>query len=207
MMALVGIVSQLDRAPRIAASGLQTPANPRQAKAQPITPGLVAFPVARSVAAKVALLRKLGTASAAMTAPRTAAMSTRRLELALTGFARRPATCFFCQWRRGFTASAVRPAKPAAGTSMDPKASVAGAPIEAPRSYGKRVEGGFTPKPLPRPIGMPLPPNPGENTGLDRRTLGERRKDFVDYDKHLERRKELYVLPPTWFASGTGTVC
>ena len=42
---------------------------------------------------------------------------------------------------------------PVKAASLDPKSAVAGAPIEAPRSYGKRVEGHFVPKPLPRPIG------------------------------------------------------
>lgn len=129
---------------------------------------------------------------------RTGVMSSRRLGLSLNYLTRRPAPCFFCQWRRSFTATTLRPAKadkPAAGTTMDPKSIVGGVPIEAPRSYGKRVDGGFTPKPLPRPIGMPLPPNPGENSGIDSRTLGQRRADFVDYDKHIERRKELYVPP------------
>lgn len=130
-----------------------------------------------------------------MTTMRPSTMSSRRLELALNSFTRRPAACFFCQWRRGFTASALRPAKPAAGTSLDPQSTIEGAPIEAPRSYGKRVEGHFTPKPLPRPIGMPLPPSPGENTGIDHRSLKQRKADFVDYDKHIERRKELYGLP------------
>lgn len=64
-------------------------------------------------------------------------------------------------------------------------------PIEAPRSYGKRVDGDFKPMPLPRPIGMTAPPQPGENTGLDSRTIKERRADFVDWDKHLARRQEL----------------
>ena len=76
---------------------------------------------------------------------------------------------------------------------MDPKSVVTGTPIEAPRSYGKRIDGTFTPKPLPRPIGMPLPPKAGENTGIDARSLNQRREDFKDYDKHLARRKELYV--------------
>ncbi|KAI0176278.1 ATP10 protein-domain-containing protein [Hypoxylon sp. FL1284] len=61
---------------------------------------------------------------------------------------------------------------------------------DAPRAYGKRVDE-FTPKPLSRPIGMPLPPQPGENTGIDLRSTSQRRSDFVNYDKHLERRKEL----------------
>lgn len=74
---------------------------------------------------------------------------------------------------------------------MDPQANITGAPIEAPRSYGKRFEGKFVPKPLPRPIGMPLPPKVGENSGIDHRSLAQRKEDFVNYDKHLQRRKEL----------------
>lgn len=105
-----------------------------------------------------------------------------------------------CCARRGLAQSAARlqaapppskPDKPGAGASLDPRGRVDGTPIDAPRSYGRRVEGGFTPKPLPRPIGMPRPPRAGENTGIDSRTLKERRDDFVDYDKHMQRRKEL----------------
>lgn len=61
---------------------------------------------------------------------------------------------------------------------------------EAPRSYGKDVSE-YIPKPLDRPIGLPNPPSPGENTGIDARTWRERRDDLVDYDKHLIRRRQL----------------
>lgn len=148
-------------------------------------------------------------------------MASQRLELALGRLALRPLQqpafpCAHCrqpsqsqrrlnpsphhrrlqqqQQRRSLATSAPRAAradKPAAGASLDPKSAVAGTPIEAPRSYGKRVEGHFVPKPLPRPIGMPLPPKPGENTGIDARSFKQRKEDFVDYDKHLQRRKEL----------------
>ncbi|KAK3051624.1 Mitochondrial ATPase complex subunit atp10 [Extremus antarcticus] len=48
-----------------------------------------------------------------------------------------------------------------------------------------------TPIPLSRPIGLPHPPHPGENTGHDPRNLRSRRDDFVDYDKHLDRRAKM----------------
>lgn len=136
-------------------------------------------------------------------------MSSPRLGLAVASFASRQslssplATCVYCQWRRGFTASALqaRTEPPASGTSMDPKSHIPGAPIEAPRSYGKRVDENFTPKPLPRPIGMPLPPRPGENTGIDTRSLKQRKEDFGDYEKHIARRKELYTATPSMLTS------
>jgi mitochondrial ATPase complex subunit ATP10 len=50
----------------------------------------------------------------------------------------------------------------------------------------------FAPRTLDRPIGLLYPPQEGQNTGVDMRTLRERRDDFVDYEKHLKRRQELY---------------
>ena len=98
------------------------------------------------------------------------------------------AACLLCQWR-SFSTSYRRLAEkePPATPSPPPPAS----PLEgAPRAYGKAVTD-FTPKPLNRPIGLQNPPRPGENWGIDTRTLKQRRDDFVDYDKHLIRRKQL----------------
>ncbi|KAL4741412.1 ATP10 protein-domain-containing protein [Aspergillus similis] len=44
---------------------------------------------------------------------------------------------------------------------------------------------------LDRPIGSAIPPQEGQNTGIDKRTLGQRRDDFVNYEKHIKRREEL----------------
>ncbi|KAI1649817.1 ATP10 protein-domain-containing protein [Daldinia loculata] len=88
-------------------------------------------------------------------------------------------------------AASNKPAKTETPASPAPAKVIPPSPLEdAPRSYGKRVEE-FTPKPLNRPIGMPQPPKPGENTGIDNRTLKQRRDDLVNYDKHLKRRDEL----------------
>ncbi|KAK2818464.1 hypothetical protein FQN49_007874 [Arthroderma sp. PD_2] len=49
----------------------------------------------------------------------------------------------------------------------------------------------FTPKPLKRPLGLPYPPEEGQNTGIDKRSLRQRGGDLVDKDKYQQRQSEL----------------
>lgn len=106
-----------------------------------------------------------------------------------------PVTCLLCQWR-SFSVSYGRLADqpPAPSPDAKPTPSPAAVPegplAHAPRGYGKKLKE-FTPTPLARPIGMNFPPSPGENTGVDTRSLKQRREDFVNYEKHLQRREYL----------------
>ncbi|KAI0136995.1 ATP10 protein-domain-containing protein [Xylariales sp. AK1849] len=112
-------------------------------------------------------------------------------------FSRRPRLlCLLCR-RRTFSTSYSRLAEQAqkaasaASPVRVPGKVIPPSPLEnAPRGHGRRVED-FTPVPLPRPIGMPYPPAPGQNTGVDNRSLRQRRDEFVDWNKHLQRREEL----------------
>ncbi|KAK1975073.1 ATP10 protein [Colletotrichum cereale] len=115
-----------------------------------------------------------------------------------TGPSRRAFSCTVCSWRRHLSTSrpylAGKPPAPAPAPGTAPletaKPDLPGSAIHAPRAYGRKIKD-FTPQPLPRPIGMAHPPHPEDNSGVDRRSLKQRRDDFVDYDKHLVRRKEL----------------
>ncbi|GAM86152.1 hypothetical protein ANO11243_041630 [Dothideomycetidae sp. 11243] len=51
-----------------------------------------------------------------------------------------------------------------------------------------RAEG---PRYLNRPLGVLDPPRAGDNIGVDKRSLKQRRDDFVNHDKHLQRREKL----------------
>lgn len=45
---------------------------------------------------------------------------------------------------------------------------------------------------LLRPLGSNNPPSPTDNTGKDMRTPEQKKADFTDYTKHLQRRKQMY---------------
>ncbi|KAL6239824.1 hypothetical protein BDW75DRAFT_67842 [Aspergillus navahoensis] len=64
----------------------------------------------------------------------------------------------------------------------------------APQSAPPKAHDPKDQEPIPlldRPIGSAIPPQEGHNTGIDKRTLGQRRDDFVNYEKHIKRREEL----------------
>jgi hypothetical protein len=58
----------------------------------------------------------------------------------------------------------------------------------------KWKEKNFTPDPLTRPVGLPNPPNAGENTGIDTRTWRQRLRDFVSHESHIQARNRMSVI-------------
>lgn len=103
--------------------------------------------------------------------------------------------CLRCQYRRTLPKSFARFA-----SNKSKKSSIPQPPKSTKQSQNSPTEQAgrdgeeFTPNPLARPLGLQYPPQPGQNTGIETRTLRQRRDDFVNYEKHVERRRELSVL-------------
>ncbi|KAI9765276.1 MAG: hypothetical protein M1840_007475 [Geoglossum simile] len=102
--------------------------------------------------------------------------------------------CLLCSsYRVSFTPGhTVRDASSASGktppgSSPNRKDTTGGPALAQERD----TEQDFIPKPLARPLGLSNPPEAGENTGVDMRTWRQRREDFFNYHKHLEKRKLL----------------
>ncbi|KAK5946491.1 Mitochondrial ATPase complex subunit atp10 [Knufia obscura] len=47
----------------------------------------------------------------------------------------------------------------------------------------------FVPSPLARPLGLQSPPQPGQNSPIDQRTWAEKKADFANYERAVERRQ------------------
>lgn len=99
----------------------------------------------------------------------------------------------------------LRRAASAATAAATPKQQAGGAPVSGSHASSGRVSRApaYQPavaeedlrkgvlKPLGRPLGFEAPPRPGENSPEDDRTWRQRRDDFVDYEKHLEKRRAM----------------
>ncbi|KAL4774953.1 ATP10 protein-domain-containing protein [Aspergillus nidulans var. acristatus] len=113
--------------------------------------------------------------------------------------------CLKCQLRgafavrpraslRSFTTPNSNGEKPSASTKATTSRRIQFQQNATPQSAPPRAHDPREQEPIPlldRPIGSAIPPQEGQNTGIDKRTLGQRRDDFVNYEKHIKRREEL----------------
>lgn len=105
--------------------------------------------------------------------------------------------CLSCQFRTTATVFRSRPLRYYASKTSDPSKQQQQQPTSPENkqssfsSQKKPDEKDIVPHVLDRPIGSVIPPQEGQNTGVDERTYRQRRDDFVSYDRHMERRKEL----------------
>jgi ATPase complex subunit ATP10 len=106
-----------------------------------------------------------------------------------------------CKPRRHFSSSPFRtnpaPTKTPTHIGLDRNPSSLSAISRLPIPSGSHSEV-FTPSTLSRPLGLPHPPLPGQNTPNDSRTLSQKASDFSSKDLALERRKKLlrsYLRP------------
>jgi ATPase complex subunit ATP10 len=101
-----------------------------------------------------------------------------------------PRICYSCAKRQFQTVGPLRQKSNLSAKESAPQAQPSPTPSPNPPELPSDPSK-FKLQPLGRPIGVPYPPQAGENDPKDRRSISERRADFTNYDKHLERRKEL----------------
>ena len=109
-------------------------------------------------------------------------------------------TCLFCQYQllhapRRLQSTSTATAKSSSSTPPPPipHPQQIVTPQRPKRPHVRAFDGELVPAPLNRPLGLPHPPQPGQNSGIDTRSWKQKREDFASYDKHIERRQDLYV--------------
>ena len=111
-------------------------------------------------------------------------------------------SCQFCGLRPKFSNNASTSSNSDSPKKSSQKQSLDSLQHELQTLYKRNSgEDDFAPKPLNCPLGLPYPPFEGQNTGIDKRSFRQRRAEFVNYDKHIERRKELCEPRFTFYTS------
>lgn len=90
--------------------------------------------------------------------------------------------------------NAVRPSSTQPEARRPPPGAIQFKQNPCPKQSAQPGDADFQPPTLDRAIGVPRPPREWENTGIDPRSIRQRRDDFVNYDRHVARRQELYEL-------------